>query len=250
MTHFAPNVLAERAAKLAATYRSRRGPVAYIDETYQLTGDGRFYAVAASVIADDDLDGARTAILNAYNGEAVHASAMWKAAEKASLAAAITVMAALPVQHCIIYQTDVAADDAFGETARSSCMANIMRALCRAPGVRLYVADSRGTPDADRVDTELLRSLRESGEVEREVTLVHRMPSEEPLIALADVAGWTHRQQHLATTAAYLHSPLASKTKVHYLSVPSRRAEDSPSREPDVDASDERDGVRAPALPN
>ena len=210
--------LKARAAKLRDLYALDDGTVAYVDETFSLDGPGsRFYAVTASLIAREHCDETRDSLLAAYDGEPMHASQMWSDGQKVSLELAIKTVASQPVKSCIVVQTAVADDDEFGDRARSSCMANLVRTLSNKYGVTLYVADSRGKPDADRIDTDLLHTMRSEPVIPRGVAMVHRMPSEEPLIGLADVASWAFRQNFVGTRNRDMFEPLRAMVSVRQL---------------------------------
>lgn len=210
----------QRAQELREVYRTHRGVVVYLDETYSLQGQGdRFYAVTASVVHSDSLDDCRQALLNAYDGDPIHASELYRNAQSASLSKAIDVVSEQLALHCVVIRTGVDVGDRFGDAARSACLSVVVTALSAGrTAATLFVADSRGEARADRVDTDQVRQLRRDQAISRDVTLLHRMPSEEPLIALADVTGWTWRQRWLKTRQSHLFNPLESRVQLRVIS--------------------------------
>ncbi|NLF05843.1 MAG: hypothetical protein GX593_12690 [Actinomycetales bacterium] len=211
---------ARRAAELGEAYRTHRGAVVFLDETFSLQDPrDRFYAVTASVVSSENLDNCRQALLTGYDADPIHASELYKHSQSASLTKAIDVVAAQRAMHCIVVRTDVERGDQSGDGARRACFSALVPALgAGKTAATLFVADSRGTLAADRVDSDLVRQLRVEGKVPRGVTLLHRMPSEEQLIALADVTGWAWRQRWLRTSQSHRFDPLEDRVQVQVVS--------------------------------
>lgn len=198
---------------LRSLYASSDRPVVFIDESYQLDGSDRYYIVAAAMVDTDLLVSTRRALRAFYGSDVMHASAMYQRAEFASIAAATRLVSQQMDASDVVIYTPVDESDLYAASARERCLQHIVTTLHRDFEASTFVIDARPLPAENEADRRVIRDLRRSGLVGRDVTAVHARPSQEPLITLADIMAWAFRQEHARHDRSWFE-PLREHTQV------------------------------------
>ncbi|MHA3724414.1 hypothetical protein ACXR2T_11095 [Leucobacter sp. HY1910] len=202
--------------QLHRLYAENRAPIAFLDESYELREGKTFYIIASAIVYPDDLDRSRTALLEFYGGDTMHASPMYRRNELTSLRSALSLAASQHDGMDVVVQTAVDLDDDHGHSARRRCLSFIAPLLHKEEGTTLFVLDSLETPAANRHDRFTFGDLRRAGTLHRDATEYHARPSAEPLLGLPDLLAWAYRQQITRNDASWF-APLARDTRVHEL---------------------------------
>jgi len=177
-------------------YAATEHPVVFIDESYQLSGRNRYYIMAAAMVDADLIVTSRRALLEYYGGSVLHASAMYQAAELESIRGATRLVAGQTDATDLVVYAPVSASDQHAEVARERCLQYLVGRMFSDFEASTYVIDARPLEAENEADRRSVRDLRRRGDIGRDVTVLHAKPSQEPLLALADVVAWTYRQQH------------------------------------------------------
>jgi hypothetical protein len=215
---------------LADRYATTTGPVVFVDETFQLpnTGHDPFYVVCAAVLPRDMIETARKTVSEFSDDTPIHASKLWEDRHTESLRIAVDLVAEASHRNHVVVKAAIDPQDTTGEAARKECLQHLVTGLAKQQGAGLFVADSRNKPRLDRLDTESVHDLRTRGLISRDTALVHARPSEEPLLGMADVVGWTYRQVHIRSDRGHFYDGLRDVTTIHDLA----RVRRSPSAPP------------------
>ncbi|MGM1029422.1 MAG: hypothetical protein ACQEWM_06045 [Actinomycetota bacterium] len=164
----------------------------------------------------DEMHDTREALLDFYDGEALHAAPMYHRREFESLRRAIRLSAGQHDGMDVVVVAPVAADDEFGAAARAKCLRFLAPHLQRTQGVELFVLDQLDTPTAAKRDQHTFSDLRSEGQLVRDTALIHVQPSEEALLGLPDVLAWSYRQKQTRGDSEWF-DPLSADTEVHEL---------------------------------
>lgn len=197
-------------------YRDNTEPVAFLDESYELREGRTFYILASALVYPEDLATSRSALLDYYNGEAMHAAPMFARNEISSLRGALSLAA---IQHDgmdAVVSAPIAEDDEHGHEARRRCLAFLAPMLHDEEGTMLFVLDSLEDSAATRRDRFTFSDLRRDGRLHRLATEYHARPSAEPLLGLPDLLAWSYRQRITRRDGSWF-APLAEHTRVHHL---------------------------------
>jgi hypothetical protein len=206
-----------RTAKdLQAFYRGASGPVAFIDESFDLDQSHSFYILAAATVDSVDLVETRQTLISFYGGSALHASPMFASGEVHSLRRGIDLVA---VQHDgldIVVQRKIDPWDKDGRVARASCLKIVMQKLQAEFGCRYFILDSSNSRVTNASDLEDATLLRQSGFLRRETQVIHTFPRLEPLLGMPDVAAWAYRQEFTGRSTAWF-DPLREQAQVTFV---------------------------------
>ncbi len=198
---------------LRSAYASTDRPVVFIDESYQLDGSDRYYIVAAAMVDTELLVSTRNSLRDFYGSGSMHASEMYRRAEFASLAAATRLVSRQMDASDVVIYTPVDESDLHAATARERCLQHLVTSLHRDFEAHIFVIDARRLLAENEADRRTVRDLRRSGQIGRDVTALHTRPSQEPLIALADIMAWAFRQEHARNDSTWFE-PLREHTQV------------------------------------
>jgi hypothetical protein len=193
---------------------------AFIDETFRDPGtaDSGYYQLTAVIIDTVDAGAMRTAVRGVLPGEIFHTSALANAGQHAAVDRMLTTVAAEPCWNLITVTAGHLLKSE-QEDARQRCMAEMLRRINQHK-ITHVVADSREAnvgrdPHVrNRLDQATLRSLRETGEVNRHMTLAHLHDWAEPLLWVPDAVGWAYRQHRLRDNP-YFWQQVSAVTTVH-----------------------------------
>lgn len=192
--------------------RTTGSAVAFLDETYDLTGGRPFYIMTAVVVDTDQITALRRELV-----DAVGESRYWHTTEalqtRAGYASAVGLCHLLGDENgselCIITQHHyVDRTDSSGDRARAECLRGLSTALHRGDrplrgSVSLVVLERRRDASQQNYDTKIVKDLRRDGLVSRGFTMAQASPADEPLLWLPDLASMalrrrlTHRDPHL-----------------------------------------------------
>lgn len=201
---------------MASRYASTADPVVFIDESFQLDGPDRYYIVAAAMVDVDQLVATRQALFDFYGADAMHASEMYQRAELHSLDNATRLVSRQTDARDIVIYAPIDRLDAHAQEARSRCLAHAVQSLHSAFDASTFVIDSRRLADENEADQRTIRDLRRAQRIGRDVVAMHARPSDEPLLALADILAWSFRQEHARNEARWF-DPLREHTQVTHL---------------------------------
>lgn len=202
---------------LASHYASTNSPVVFIDESFQLDGPDKYYIVAAAMVDVDQLVAAREALREFYGVDAMHASEMYRRAELSSLDGATHLVSRQTDARDIVIYSPIGASDSNAQRARSKCLETAVESLHDAFEASTFVIDARRLDDENEADRRTIRDLRRAERIGRDVVAFHARPSEEPLLALADILAWSFRQEYARNVGRWFE-PLREHTQVTRIS--------------------------------
>lgn len=198
---------------LLARYASTDRPVVFIDESFRLDGDDRYYIVAAAMVDADLLVATREALRAFYGADAMHASEMYKRAEWGSLDGAAHLVNRQTDARDLVVYAPIDPSDEHASIARARCMETVVESLHGGFEASTFVIDARRLADENEADRRTIRDLRRAGRIGRDVVAFHARPSEEPLLALADILAWSFRQEYARNESRWF-APLREHTQV------------------------------------
>ncbi|MDN5585192.1 hypothetical protein [Brevibacterium aurantiacum] len=183
------------------------GFVGFIDETYHLEKDGRgrFYTIAAVVVAAADLEPLRQDLDNIVPGGWWHTSNQLQ--NDQGYEDTLKLLATLEPSSdvCVIVDhvdvsDNVDADE--GLTVRAEVLGNLLIALHQAESpmhgpVQLAVAEENRRARVNNFDRSIRQSLIKKGSLPETVGLMHASPGSEHLLWLPDVVCSAYRQDKL-----------------------------------------------------
>lgn len=182
--------------ELVGRYASTELPVVFIDESFRLDGDDRYYIVAAAMVDADQLVATREALRAFYGTDAMHASEMYKRAELSTLDGAAHLVDRQTDARDIVVYAPIDLSDDHANVARARCLETVVESLHTEFDASTFVIDARRLADENEADRRTIRDLRRAERIGRDVVALHARPSEEPLLALADVLAWSFRQEY------------------------------------------------------
>jgi len=202
------------AVDLHSLYLRNRDPVAYLDESYRIGPDQSYYILSCATVYAEEIEPTRAALTTFYDGEAMHATEMFRRTEIASLQQGIRLAAGLHDGMDLIVTAPVAPADTTGNRARTACIELIAPLLQHEVGTRLFVFDQLARPADDLRDQAAFTRLRSAGHLDRDTRAVHVRPSDEPILGLPDLLAWAYRQEFARGAAAWF-DPLRKDTRIH-----------------------------------
>lgn len=182
--------------ELVGRYASTELPVVFIDESFRLDGDDRYYIVAAAMVDADQLVATREALRAFYGTDAMHASEMYKRAEMSTLDGAANLVDRQTDARDIVVYAPIKLSDDHANVARARCLETVVESLHTEFDASTFVIDARRLADENEADRRTIRDLRRAERIGRDVVALHARPSEEPLLALADILAWSFRQEY------------------------------------------------------
>jgi hypothetical protein len=179
--------------KLAQHYAGNTNPVAFVDESFDLSHAKTFYIVGLAVVDDGLLNPTRKTLTDFYGGDALHAAPMYKRREDVTLRLATELVAASHDGLDIVVCAPIDASDTTGEAARRRCLEFLLPKIHWELETELFIFDKRNLMKNDEYVASDLRSAKE---LSRNTVVHHCQPSEEPLLGLPDILAWSYRQHH------------------------------------------------------
>ena len=226
--------------RLRERYRSTSGPVAFLDESYNLdpddpAGAGVFYVMTATVVDRSVMDQLRTDLDRTAGHRLWHttdALLQGSAGHRATLAMLRVVAASNPNVTFLVHHQKVTpdADTAGGwndgDQAREECFRGLAARLSRqvlptSPDpVNLMVLDKRKYQNQQRFDEQIVKRIRATKIGHRNLQLVQAQPSEEPLLYLPDLVAAAYRRGAITHTSNHTDAALLNtiRTKVGLVS--------------------------------
>ncbi|MGW4635503.1 hypothetical protein [Nocardia sp. NPDC004415] len=196
---------AARAAALADAYRRGKGPVAFLDESYQIA-DGTvrqnetFYVLTAVIVRIPDMDELRENLL------AIVGSSYWHSTEALRdggsgpdiMRAMLEYLSEGVEPVMIAHRVSVAEGDKDGEAARRDCYRSLAVELSRGgtgrDPVELLVLEERNQSNLRNRDKRNHRDLVSEQLIGRNSRLVQTSPRYETLLWLPDVVSSAYRR--------------------------------------------------------
>ncbi|GAA1095717.1 hypothetical protein [Tsukamurella spumae] len=221
--------------RLRERYRSTTGPVAFLDESYQLDPsepEGLYYIMTATVVARNVMDRLRTDLDRTAGHRLWHtteALLQGSAGHKATLAM-LRVVAATPNVTFLVHHQKVTPDATGGWNdggqAREECFRGLAARLSRQvlpttpDPVNLMVLDKRKYQNQQRFDEQIVKRIRATKIGHRNLQLVQAQPSEEPLLYLPDLVAAAYRRGAITHTNNHTDAALLNtiRTKVGLVS--------------------------------
>lgn len=199
--------------ELAGRYASTDNPIVFIDESFQFDGPNPYYIVAAAMVDANQLVATRMALSEFYGTDAMHASEMYQRAELRSLDDAAHIVSRQTDARDIVIYAPIDPADSHAQRARSRCLEHAVESLHGAFEASTFVIDARRLADENEADRRTIRDLRRAQRIGRDVVAMHARPSDEPLLALADILAWSFRQEHARNETRWF-DPLREHTQV------------------------------------
>lgn len=199
--------------ELVGRYASTELPVVFIDESFRLDGDDRYYIVAAAMVDADQLVATREALRGFYGTDAMHASEMYKRAELSTLDGAAHLVDRQTDARDVVVYAPIEPSDEHASIARARCLESVVESLHGGFEASTFVIDARRLADENKADLRTIRDLRRARRIDRDVVAFHARPSEEPLLTLADILAWSFRQQYARNESRWFE-PLRGHTQV------------------------------------
>lgn len=200
--------------ELFDAYKGNDKPVVYIDESFELKGENKFYILSSACVEPDRLSSTRSSLTDFNFQDALHASDMMRRNQLESLRLATKLVSENHDGADVVVCARIADDDKNGDLARRRCIEHIAPLLHNEFGSALYVIDHRGP--ANKYDLHVISDLRKSGQLSRTTRVLHTRPSVEPLLGLPDVIAWSYRQKHTKRSVEWFE-PFAETTALHML---------------------------------
>lgn len=184
--------------------RAGSGPVAYLDETYELgRGRARFYVMSAVVVLEPDRDPLRNEL------DSLVPSGWWHTTEELrngggrDRARELLGTFRVPDETCVIVdKTSVDTEDSEGIRARGSVLRRLLTLLHSPvanthPPVRMVVSEEQREARKNNFDRSVRKSLIAEGSIDASLSLVHASPGSEHLLWLPDLVCSAYRQKLL-----------------------------------------------------
>lgn len=197
-------------------YDHASGVVAFIDESFRLDGQNRYYILGIVMVSVDQLDATRSNLLEFYGGESFHAAPMHARGELATLRQATTLVSQQNDGLDVIVATTIADDDVSGVAARRQCVEYGLSVAIADFDCHRVVFDAHKNPTHNQRDRETLNELRRNYLVNGAMVAIHTYPRVEPLLGLPDVLAWTYRQEYTGRDSAWFDA-LRNQAQVHLL---------------------------------
>lgn len=189
---------------VAEAYRNTRGPVAFLDETYQLANSditvvNTFYVLTAVVVELDQMDELRTGLRQIARGDWWHTTQALLEEEGRARAEDMLSFLGEGIEPCVIAaQVPIDSTDGGGEIARRACYRGIAAELATqgrvsAP-VDLLVLEERNQRALRGRDERNHRELIADRLVPRGTRLLQTSPSAECLLWLPDLVSSAYRR--------------------------------------------------------
>lgn len=212
-----------RSDALDRFYLSRApSPVAFLDESMRESpgpGEESFYQLAAVILPNDRLDDIREGLVDIAGGTFWHTTDKFRSG----------TYGRGDIVEMVDYVTDESEWNVFAvkmplagsserdlAQARSHCLDRLVRNVTTGSGdnaVRAIVADNNKDQRLNKLDLQVVNSLRESGAVHSDVTLMHGRMGQEPLLWSADVMSWSVRR-NIALDDSRFIQPTMDKEKL------------------------------------
>jgi hypothetical protein len=196
-------------------YAKNVHPVAFIDESYDLSHSKTFYIVGLASVNHNRLNDTRDALTEFYSGDAMHASDMFARLELSSLRLATELVADENDGLDVVVCAPIQKEDKTGEAARRRCLEYLLPEIHSELNTELFVFDQRPLMIQDDY---VLGDLRKGKQLSRDAVGVHCRPSEEPLLGLPDILAWSYRQHHKGKSEWF--APIKERAAVKILPVP------------------------------
>lgn len=184
-------------------YQRTRGPVAFLDESYQAPSDPQrdaFYVMTAVVVAVKNMETIRTGLGAIADTNYWHTSEALKTDDGWAQTRELLGYLAEGIEPCVIaHRVTVDADDTHAEDARKHCYQALAVELATGrPGdwdvVDLLVLEERNQRNLKNKDQANHKQLVSAGRVPRHTRLLQTSPSCERLLWLPDLAASAYRR--------------------------------------------------------
>ncbi|QEN12872.1 hypothetical protein ACRDU6_09385 [Mycolicibacterium sp. ELW1] len=185
-------------------YERTKGPVAYLDESYQAPADGShqgsFYLFTAVLVAVKDMATLRSGLDEIADCDYWHTSEALKTDDGRALTRQMLDYLAEGIEPCVItHRVTVDADDSDAEEARKQCYQALTVALTTGrtgawDPVDLLILEERNQRNFKNKDQANHKELVSTKLVPRQTRLLQTSPSCEHLLWLPDLAASAYRR--------------------------------------------------------
>ncbi|SBS78313.1 conserved hypothetical protein [uncultured Mycobacterium sp.] len=185
-------------------YRRTKGPVAYLDESYQAPADsshqGSFYLFTAVLVAVKDMDTLRSGLDEIAGSDYWHTREALQSDHGWALTREMLDYLAEGIEPCVItHQVTVDADDSDAEEARKQCYKALAVALATGrtgvwDPVDLLILEERNQRNFKNKDQANHKELVSTKLVPRQTRLLQTSPSCEHLLWLPDLTASAYRR--------------------------------------------------------
>ncbi|WP_078322294.1 DUF3800 domain-containing protein [Mycobacteroides chelonae] len=206
--------------KLRQKYARIKGPVAFLDESYQAPKDSSqgqqtFYVLTAVLVEVSSMVELRDGLKQIASRNRSDGRTYWHTTEALREERLDDIKDMLGFlsdgeEACVVtHQVSVDSDDKDAEIARLRCYYGLVKALCTAcddwDAVRLFVLEERNEDHLMHTDDANHRALVKGGHVPRHVELVQTTPGCEPLLWLPDLVCSAYRRTltHTDVTSSF-----------------------------------------------
>ncbi|MEW1738814.1 hypothetical protein AB0346_22965 [Nocardia beijingensis] len=196
---------AAKGAIVADAYRRTKGPVAYLDESYQthnpdVNPTETFYVFTAVVVRQPDMAELRSGLRQIVDGTYWHSTEALQDPDGPAAMKDMLEFLAEGSEPCVIaHRVPVAADDKDGEAARRACYRGVAAELAaggdgRWDPVELLVLEERNQQNFRNKDRANHKELVSENSKFRNVRLLQTSPKFEHLLWLPDVVSSAYRR--------------------------------------------------------
>lgn len=186
------------------SYRRTKGPVAYLDESYQAPADdshqGSFYLMTAVLVAVKDMDTLRSGLGEIAGCDYWHTRDALQTDDGRALTRAMLDYLAEGIEPCVItHRVSVDADDSDAEGARKVCYQALAVELAAGrtgvwDPVDLLILEERNQRNFKNKDQANHKELISTNRVPRQTRLLQTSPACEHLLWLPDLAASAYRR--------------------------------------------------------
>ncbi|MFC8526400.1 hypothetical protein [Nocardia sp. NPDC057227] len=189
---------------LAAAYRNARGPVAYLDESYQVvnadvTTDNTFYVLTAVIVGFDQMAELRRGLREIADDDWWHTTEALQHDEGRDRTEDMLGFLAEGPETCVLaLRAPIESADTTGESARRSCYRGLVTRLGNGgddwDATDLIVLEQRNQRTLRATDERTHRELLGDGLIPRGTRLLQTSPAAERLLWLPDVVSSAYRR--------------------------------------------------------
>lgn len=189
---------------LQSAYRQNgSGPVAYLDETFQVETSGpTYYVMTAAVVEADQCDIVRAGIRQIVGSTYWHTTEALQSQEGRIMTRELLDYLGDPsgTEVCFVaHERQVAPNDTHGEQARAACMTSLLAHLSSpsspAGQVELFVLEKRLTNRMANMDARTKNEALRAGLISPRTRLFQTSPSDEQLLWIPDLVCSAYRHQ-------------------------------------------------------
>lgn len=218
-------------------YKRTKGPVAFLDESYQApangTHRGSFYVLTAVLVAVKDMDTLRTGLGEIAGSDYWHTRDALQTCDGRALTQEMLDYLAEGVEPCVVaHRVNVDAEDADAEGARRECYHALAVELAAGrPGVwdavDLLILEERNQSNFKNKDQLNHKELISAGRVPRQTRLVQISPACERLLWLPDLVAAAYRRTITHSDRSLFD---VIKDQTHFVALPSPQPATRPQK--------------------